>query len=217
MIFADISRAFDRISHRGLICKLRTYGFSAELRSWIFSFLSGHLQRTSVAGHFSDWTELKGGVPQGSVLGPLLFLLYINDLPSTIVNSIRLYADDTSIIFTHHPHYDATVEINEDLGRLHQWAETWLVQLHPNKTKCLFISTAHNPVVPRPSLNGTDIEIVSSHKHLGLIFNDKATWSDHIEYIVTKVSKRIGILRSLKYRLDRNSLMIIYKTYIRSL
>lgn len=216
VLFADISRAFDRISHHGLKCKLRQYGFSDNLRDWIYSFLTGRVQRTYVGGHYSDWKELKGGVPQGSVLGPALFLLYINDLPQQLDNDSRLFADDTSIMFTHRPDYDATNEINADLVKLSHWAKTWLVDLHPAKTKAMLVTLAHNPLIPSPILNGTPVEFVNSHKHLGLVLNSRCTWHDHIELVKNKVASRIGVLRSLKHRLNRDSLLAIYKTYIRS-
>ena len=161
--------------------------------------------------------EIKGGVPQGSVLGPALFLLYINDLPCTIVNDTRLFADDTSIIFPHSPHQDITEEINADIENLRSWAETWFVDLHPGKTKCLHVSTVDNPTVPSPQINGVDIEIVKTHKHLGLFLSSDAKWHDHFEFMKAKVNKRIGVLRSLKYKLNRESLLTIYKTYIRSI
>ena len=217
IVFADISRAFDRLSHRGLYCKFDLYGFSTDIKDWLFSFLTGRAQRTCVNGVYSDWSVTRGGVGQGSVLGPLLFLLMINDLPSHLHNKVRLFADDTSIIFSHNPSVDITDMINSDMTRLKQWADTWMIDLNPTKTKCMHVSFAHNTKVPSPFFNNTPIEIVHSHKHLGLVLNDTATWKDHIDYLTKKTAKRIGILRSLKYRLSRAALRTIYITHIRSI
>ena len=129
--------------------------------------------------------ETCDGVVQSFVLGPLLFLMIINDLPSHLHNDVRLFADDTSIIFTHSPTYDVTDRINNDMNRVKRWADTWMIDLNPTKTKCMTTTFARNPVIPAPKFNGTNIELVHSHKHLGLILNDTMTWNDHIDYITT--------------------------------
>jgi len=217
LIFCDISRAFDRLSHRGLYIKLEQFGFSTEMRNWIHSFLSDRKQRTIINGYFSEWGDLKGGVPQGSVLGPVAWLLMINDLPKFIKNDTRLFADDTSIIFSHKPDHDISDVMTEDLIRLQTWADAWMITLNPSKTVCMNITMVRNKVIPEPKSQGQPIQIVKSHKHLGLYLNDTANWSDHIEYLVSKVSRRIGVLRSLKYKLNRSSLKTIYMSHIRSL
>ena len=217
IVFADISRAFDRLSHRGLYAKMDLYGFSKPVKDWLISFLSERKQRVCVNGTYSDWQETHAGVAQGSVIGPIMFLLMINDLPSHLQSNTRLFADDTSLIFSHPPSFDITNDINDEMTRLRQWADTWMIDLNPTKTKFMCISPPdNNRVTPSPSFHGTPIEIVDSHKHLGLIINNSLTWKDHIDYLVTKVSKRIGILRALKFRLTRTCLRTIYMTHIRS-
>ena len=217
IVFADISRAFDRLSHRGLYAKLDLFGFSTAIKDWFYSFLTGRRQRTNVNGVFSHWSFTKAGVPQGSVLGPLIFLLMINDLPTKLTNDVRLFADDTSILITHSPTIDPTDTINDDVNKLMTWADSWLIDLNPTKTKCMSISYSNSFTIPSPSFRGTPIDIVSHHKHLGLILNDKMTWTDHIEYLTDKVARRIGILRSLKYKLSRSCLRTVYVTHIRSI
>ena len=114
------------------------------------------------------------------------------------------------------PNVDITTDINDEITRLLSWADTWLIDLNPTKTKCMNITTAHIKITPSPSFNGTPIEMVDSHKHLGLVINTSLTWNDHIDYTMDKVSKRIGILRMLKHRLTRSCLRTIYVTHIRS-
>ena len=216
LIFCDISRAFDRLSHPALYSKLIEYGLSIEIRNWLLSFLSNRKQRTVVNGIYSDWGELRAGVAQGSVLGPLLFLLMINDLPTSVFADTRLFADDTMLLFTHDPRSDISDYMTEDMRRLQNWADTWMIKLNPDKTYCMTVTLARNKVVQTPKSLGKPISNVHSYKYLGLFLNDRASWSDHINYITNKVSKRIGVLRYLKYKLNRKSLMTIYTTHIRS-
>ena len=216
IVFADISRAFDRLSHRGLYSKFDLYGFSNSVKNWLYSFLTGRVQRTCVNGVLSDWSRTLAGVAQGSVLGPLMFLLMINDLPSHLHNPVRLFADDTSILFTHQPNVDISDQIDQETSRLKEWTDTWMIDINATKTKSMSITLAKNRIIPTPSLNNILIDNVTSHKHLGLVLNNTLTWNDHIDYIVKKTSKRIGILRSLKYRLSRECLRTIYISHIRS-
>ena len=197
--------------------KFDLFGFSPEIKDWLFSFVTGRLQRTCINGVYSEWAETKAGVPQGSVLGPILFLLMINDLPKHLEHDARLFADDTSILFTHDPKTDITDVINDEMTRLQTWADMWMIDLNPTKTKCMHVTFALNHTVPSPSFRGTPIELVNSHKHLGLIINNSLTWTDHIDYISTKVAKRIGLLRSLKFKLSRSCLKTIYIAHIRSI
>ena len=216
IVFADISRAFDKLSPRGLYCKLNQYGISDRLRKWIYNFLTGRKQRTCVGGVYSEWGEIKGGIAQGSVLGPIAFLLMINDLPQYIQNKTSIFADDTSILFSHAPKTDVTEIVNNDLVNLQLWAETWKLSLNPSKTKFITISFSRDTVIPRPVFNGEYIEKVPSHKHLGVYLNENLNWQDHLDHVTAQVSKRIGILRSLKYRLSRSKLRAIYISHIRS-
>ena len=121
-----------------------------------------------------------------------------------------------AILFSHAPTDDNKDVINDEMTRLHDWADTWMIDLIPTKMKCMTITTGTNPAIPHHSFCGTPIELVTSHKHLGLAINSKMTWTDHIYHIILKTSKRIGILRSLKFRLHRNCLKTIYVSHIRS-
>jgi hypothetical protein len=103
--------------------KMEQFGFSSVIRNWILSFLSGRKQRTSVNGIYSEWGTTKAGVAQGSVLGPLTFLLMINDLPERLINDTRLFADDTCILYSHESNVDMTETINTDLAQLQDWSK----------------------------------------------------------------------------------------------
>lgn len=123
-IFCDISKAFDRVWHKGLLFKLQNVGISGCLLQWFSSYLSGRKQRVVIPGASSDWANIQAGVPQGSILGPLLFLLYINDIVVNIKANVRLFADDTSLyLIVEDPNETATI-LNNDLETINKWADT---------------------------------------------------------------------------------------------
>ena len=216
VVFCDISKAFDRVWHRGLLFKLRRLGLSGSLLNWFTSYLDNRYQRVAVEGSLSDILRVKAGVPQGSILGPLLFLVYINDIVDEIGTNIRLFADDTSLYMIVEDPNSAADLMNVDLSKIHTWAKQWLVNFNPNKTEELLISRKQTRVDHPPLfMNDVQISRVDQHKHLGLIFNEQCTWHNHIHEITSKAWKRVNILRSLKFQLDRLSLQILYFSYIR--
>ena len=195
---------------------MESIGIKNNLLLWFSDYLKHRRQRVVINGVSSSWEEINAGVPQGSILGPLLFLIYINDIVNDIETNIRLFADDTSLyIIVENPQSSADF-LNNDLEKIHNWSNAWLVDFNPNKTESLIISRKHNPPF-RPTLymDNTPIREVESHKHLGLTFDSNGTWDAHIETIITKASKRIGLLRKIKFKIDRFSLQKIYFSFIR--
>ena len=216
IIFCDISKAFDRVWHGGLLYKLSEYGISGTLLHWFENYLSNRRQRVCTGGVFSDWKVVKAGVPQGSVLGPLLILVYINDIVHNINANIRLFADDTSIFLRVDNPIGAANELNEDLRTINRWAQQWLVSFNPSKTESLLISKKRNkPQHPPVYFSNTIINEVTEHKHLGIIFSDNGQWNKHIQYIAETTRKRLAILRSQQFKLDRISLERVYISFIR--
>ena len=169
-------------------------------------------------GAVSDWKFIQAGVTQGSILGPLLFLLYISDIVNDIGSNIRLFADDTSLfIIVENPVTDAA-SLNTDLDRISQWAATWLVSFNPSKTESLLVSRKINKHhYPPLFMKDCQITEVESHKHLGLHLSIDCTWHEQMNYITENAWYRINILRKLKFNLDRKSLETIYLTFIRPL
>ena len=217
-VFCDISKAFDRVWHEGLIYKLKAAGVSGDVLRWFQSYLSGRRQRVVLPGSLSEWVYIKAGVPQGSILGPLLFLLYINDIVKNIGSNIRLFADDTSLFIIVDNPTTAALCLNSDLEKLSRWAAIWLVTFNPSKNESLLISRKINkPIHPPLYMQNVQIQEVSSHKHLGLYFSNDCSWHQHIDYIKQKAWFRIHIMRKLKFNLDRKSLETIYLTFIRPL
>ena len=216
VVFCDVSKAFDRVWHKGLLCKLKAAGISGSLLSWFSSYLSGRRQRVVLPGTHSDWNYIQAGVPQGSILGPLLFLLYINDIVNDIGSNIRLFADDTSLFLVVENPDTAAETLNSDLEKISQWAKTWLVKFNPAKTESLLISRKIiQPAHPPLFMLNEQIQEVENHKHLGIHFDNDGNWHAHINYIKEKAWNRIKIMRKLKFQLDRKSLETIYTSFIR--
>jgi hypothetical protein len=201
-----------------LIYKLKRYGISGNLINWLKNYLTNRKQRVVVNGVTSDWTTLWSGVPQGSVLGPLLFLTFINDIVDTLEYSKpRLFADDTCLTINGKNKEIMVRDMNADLINIENWANTWLVDFSPAKTKAMLISNKTNRNQKLEiKFYGKNIETVLSHKHLGMTFSSDLSWNEHIEKVINSCSKYLNILKFLKYKADRKTLDCIYTSFIRS-
>ena len=165
VVFCDISKAFDRVWHKGLIEKLKRSGIRGSLLTWFIDYLSDRRQRVVIEGKESNWGQIGAGVPQGSVLGPLLFLIYINDIVNIVDSPIRLFADDTSLFVIVDNPATAANSLNSDLSNISMWPDKWKIDFNPNKTKSLLITRKRNPPENSPLyLNNFEISDVKSHK-----------------------------------------------------
>ena len=201
IVFLDISKAFDRVWHKALLHKLKQFGITGPLLDWFADYLKDRFQRVMINGQVSDWIRLLFGVPQGSVLGPLLFLIFIDDITHSVDNcSIRLFADDTCLFITVDNRVDAANLINTDLGHISEWANTWLVNFSPAKTKDMIVSNKTNlDQHPFVLFNDHVIDKVTSHKHLGLALSSDLKWTSHIDSIVKTSARKLDMMRGLKY------------------
>ena len=217
IIFCDISKAFDKVWHKGLLFKLKALGISGNLLSLLKNYLDNRKQRVLIRGQSSEWGRLEAGVPQGSVLGPLLFLVYINDLVDTITCNVKLFADDTLLYLSIDDHKLACDELNENLINVQKWADQWLVNFNPQKTKLMNVSLKKNPPFGEYPIffNNVQLGHESIQKHLGLTFNDKLNWSSHIDNVIKGVGKMCDVLTKLKYSLNRRTLETIYFSFVR--
>ena len=214
--FCDISKAFDHVWHAGLIYKLRAAGVMGEILAWFKSFLSNRRQRVVLPDANSDLVFIRAGIPQGSILGPLLFLLYINAIVLNIKSNYRLFADDTSLFIIVENPFEAANIINNDLAKITRWAVMWLVSFNAEKTYSVLISRKINkPNHPLLYMLDQQITEVDSNKHLGVYFSNDYSWHRHINYIKDKAWSRINIMRKIKFKLDRKSLETTYLTFIR--
>ena len=176
-IFCDISKAFDRVWHRGLLLKLENYGITSDFLMWFQSYLCHRNQKVFVNEKFSLEKFISAGVPQGSVLGPLLFLIFINDISDDSHGMTRLFADDTSLSYSSLNIRDMQLLINTDLIRVSEWASRWLIRFNPQKTEVMLISNTHIEDTIELRMDNTVLDIVNTHKHLSVILSSNNKWS----------------------------------------
>jgi hypothetical protein len=204
-VFCDFSKAFDKVWHRGLLHKLKAYGINGNLFDWFHSYLNEREQRVIIKDASFSFTTILGGVPQGSVLKPLLFIIYINDIADKLTSLTRLFADDTSFNCSHSDGTEIQSIINHDLKELDEWSKRWLMPFNPDKTEIMLFTNLEHPEI-NFTFEDNIISTIESHRHLGVTFSTDAKWNAHIENIVSSVSKHINILRKLKFKINRFNL-----------
>jgi len=218
-VFLDISKAFDRVWHDGLLFKLHSYGVNGSLLSLLRDFLSGRMQRVTLDGDSSTWNLITAGVPQGSILGPLLFLIFINDLPLGLESLAKIFADDTSLFSLVLDQIQSSAILNRDLGRINDWAYQWKMSFNPDPTKQavgIYFSKKGAPLdIPIISFNDSPVTFFESHKHLGLILDPKLTFDHHLREKCLKANRGIGLINKLRNFLPRDSLLTIFKAFVR--
>ena len=156
------SKAFDKVPHQRLLTKLAHYGIQGDAHRWIRSWLILHTQRVVVDGEASDFVRVKSGVPQGTVLGPLMFLLYINDINEKLTSHIRLFADDCVMYRTVVPTEDS-FHLQKDLDRVFEWTQHWQMQLNIQKCVALHCTRLHSPKISNYTINGHFLELKPQH------------------------------------------------------
>ena len=215
----DISKAFDKVWHDGLIFKLKQNGVSGELLKLLKNYLSNRKQRVVLNGSAADYDDVKSGVPQGSVLGPLLFLIYINDLEQNIKSQVRFFADDTMLFSIVKNPVTSANDLNQDLETIRQWAHQWKMEFNPDPTKqateLLFSCKNDSPIHPPILFNGIPVSKVDEHKHLGVILDSKLSFQSHVNEKITKTKKTIGIIKHLSQFLPIKTLIVMYKSLVR--
>ena len=217
VLFLDVAKAFDTLDHRLLMHKLQALNISSQASEWIQSYLSDRTQSTVIGDSQSNLLAIPSGVPQGTVLGPTLFSLFINDLPQAICDGTTiLFADDTTIYVIGNDISAINKSLCSSLHLADEWLQTNHLSLNINKTKTMLIRSSRKKNVPSLSvhLHGSLIEQVSVFKFLGVYLNDTLTWSNHIEEVSVKVSRNIALLRRLSWFLPQSALLLFYKSFI---
>lgn len=217
-IFMDLSKAFDTLDHQILLFKLKYYGFDDNSFKLLESYLSNRTQYVEMDEFCSDTMEIKCGVPQGSILGPLLFIIYLNDLPSiTKFLTPIIYADDTTLFATLNTSnfYTAEVDINTELKLVSEWLKLNKLSLNIAKTKAMLFHTYQRQVeIPDIFIDRNRIEFVNEFKFLGIVIDKNLSFKPHINFVSKKISKSIGILAKLKHTLPAGVLLNIYNALI---
>ena len=193
-ILLDFSKAFDKVPHKRLLNKCKFYGIRGAILEWIESFLDNRKQKVVLEGTTSDTTNVTSGVPQGTVIGPLLFLIYINDLPDAVQSTSRLFADDCLLYRIIKNKHDSTM-LQKDLDSLQRWANTWLMEFNTKKCEVLRVTRKRNPIKTNYELNGNTLAIVKSAKYLGLNISNDLSWDTHIKSITNKANNVTAFLR----------------------
>ena len=221
-IFIDLSKAFDTVNHDILLEKLKLYGVQNCNLNWFKSYLSQRKQYISFDQEKTEMLHIKCGVPQGSIIGPLLFLLYVNDLPnaSKILDPI-MFADDTNLFYSHSDIKILFKTVNEELHKLSEWFSCNKLSLNTDKTKYTFfhkLRQSDNIPLKLPKLTINNIAIKRDYvtKFLGILIDENITWKPHIHYIENKISKNVGLLYKAKFSLNQKSLKSIYFSFIHS-
>ena len=212
IIYLDYAKAFDTVPHRRLMNKVHAYGIRGNLHRWIKQFLENRQQKVSVRGTDSEWADVLSGVPQGSVLGPLLFVLFINDLPDIINSDISMFADDTKIYNNIKDDTDKW-ELQEDLNNLHSWSEKWLLRF--NAKKCKRMHLGHNNSGANYHLNDVPLEETKEEKDLGVIFTQDCKPSRQCAKAAIRAMNCLRVVKRTFRHFDCNSFRVLYKTYIR--
>ena len=190
-IFLDISSAFDKIWHKGLISKLTQIGINGKLLNTFESYPSNRSQITVIDGCKSQNLKLSAGCPQGSKLGPLSFIIYINDIQNNLESEILLFADDTALLVKGKDPVETSEISNRDLQKIEIWAATWKVMFNSSKSKAIIFSRKYLCNSPALIFCGNYIERVVRHKHLGLVLTSTLDWTEHINYISLRANRKL--------------------------
>ncbi len=216
VIYLDYQKAFDTVPHMRLVHKLSQYGIRGHVNAWVKDFLTDRQQRVVVNTSSSEWAEVKSGVPQGSVLGPLLFLLYVNELPEIIQNRCKMFADDTKV-YGRVKQLEDGAPLQRDLSTLDAWSEDWLLKFNAGKCKVMHIGTA-NPKIEYSMKTGdttTTLSTVETEKDVGVWMADTLKPSIQCTKAAAKAMRALGMVRRSFTYLDRSSLILVFNCYVR--
>ena len=185
---------FSKVAHEKLLSKLHFYGIRGNILNWIEDFLDNRTQSVILNGTNSDNIAVSSGVPQGSVLGPILFLAYINDLPEQVRSRVRLFADDTAMYLALDKQADSEI-LQKDLEILENWEKLWDMSFNPSKCQVIHVTRRKTPLQTKYHLHGCVLESVPSAKYLGVTISEDLKWSEHINNMTKKANQTLGFLK----------------------
>ena len=215
-VYLDFAKAFDTVPHERLLLKMEAYGVRGKVLGWTRDFLSERKQRVAIGADVSNWTKVHSGVPQGSVLGPTLFLCYVNDMPSVVKSSIKMFADDTKMS---NPIINQTDQENlqTDLDELEKWTEDWLLRFNTGKCKVMHMGHSNQKLSycmgkgeGRRVLDSTECE-----KDLGVYVDTSLHFSQHCQKVASKANRILGLIRRSFSYLDGPMVKQLYIGLVR--
>ena len=215
-IYLDFQKAFDTVPHRRLMMKLRSYGVEGDFSNWIEDFLRDRRQLVVLGGEKSSWAPVVSGIPQGSVLGPLLFLCYINDLPEAVHAVVQMFADDAKLYRRIQKETDC-VSLAADLKELEYWSSKWLLKFNISKCKVMRLGSDSPPFDYQFGSESDRqlLEVTKVEKDLGVYVDDELKYSKHIQTVANKGTRLLTMIRRAYVYLDGPSLVLLYKSLVR--
>ena len=223
MAYLDFRKAFDLVSHEHLIYKLTKYGIEGKILNWIKDFLRNRTQKVVIRGTESTSREVTSGVPQGSVLGPLLFLIFINDLPTELISRLSLFADDSKLFSriiadknkVKTDNIDGGRQLQDDLDRVVEWAKKWKMEFNVDKCKVMHLGLNN----PRRSYNMGDTSLQASEEErdLGVLIDHQLDFGKHIRTIVGRANRVLGMIRVSFACMNKTMFLSLYTALVRPL
>ena len=216
----DLTKAFDTVNHSILLSKLCKLGVpnASPAYNWFESYLSNRCQVTVCNGIKSSPETVQIGVPQGSILGPLLFTLYINDLSDYLEHcDVTLYADDTVLFISDKSLHNIKSHMNSDLEKLNNWLKLNHLTLSISKSKFMIIGSSQrlNKIDSISfKVDNMDLDEVSSFKYLSIVINNRLTWQDHVDQMFSKINKKLGLLKRIRYCLPLDARLLFFNSYV---
>ena len=216
IIYLDFKAAFDKVPHLRLLNKIWHMGIRGKIYNWLKNFLQNRTQRVMINGKFSSWQRVTSGVPQGSVLGPILFIIFINDLPQGLSCSSKLFADDTKLYMEINPEGDENC-LQDNIFSACDWANKWEMTFNSTKCKTLCIGKKDPGDFYVKNNDGTisKIERITNQKDLGVIFDQDLSFQQHISAKVNLANRNLGIIRKKFTYMNKMMFLQLYKSLVR--
>jgi hypothetical protein len=210
--FLDFAKAFDTVPHSRLAVKMNGYGIKGKLLEWCKAFLRNRVQRVVIGENASKWLNVSSGVPQGSVLGPLMFVIYINDLVDGLKNNCKLYADDTKIISIIKGPEDQ-INLQNDLNKSMEWTQNWLIKFNKEKCKVMHIGKQNPKYCYK--IGETELKETEMERDLGILISNDLKWKNQVNSAILKANRILGQLKHSFVHFDTELIKLLYTSMIR--